>query len=98
MDQEEVLSKIEEKVRKLADRMEALQSENAALREEKNNLKTALNSEREAVGQLKDKLKGAQQALDKQRQDEPEDIKVLRERIEESMKEVDACIEWMQKM
>lgn len=97
MDQVEIIDRIEAKVDKLATQTKALKSENARLIEENNKLKAELNQDRATLGQLKDKLEGTQRALEKQRQGEPEEVTALRSRIEESLKEVEACIEWLQK-
>jgi len=93
----EQIDNIELKVRQLVLKNERVSKENATLREENQYLKAELDRQKGTVGVLKDKLKDTQRALDSQRDEDPEQSAKLREQIDQYIKEIDNCIEWLHK-
>ncbi|MCG8327450.1 MAG: hypothetical protein MI974_07185 [Chitinophagales bacterium] len=91
------IDSIELKVRQLALKMERISKENASLRTENQHLKAELDRQKGTVGVLKDKLESTQRALDLQREEEPEQSAKLREQLDQYIKEIDNCIEWLHK-
>ena len=90
---------IERKVRQLALKLERLQKENTSLLEENDKLKGQLRAERNKAGQLELKLaeapkKGA--AIADERREDPGRTKQLRKEIDQHIKQIDKCIEWLQ--
>ncbi len=97
MNLSEHIDNIELKVRQLVLKMERIQNENAALREENQQLKAELDRQKGTVSALKDKLENSQRVLDLQREEQPEHSKKLREQLEQYIHEIDQCIEWLHK-
>ena len=93
----EQVENIELKVRQLVLKMERINKENTALHEENELLKTELDRQKGTVGILKDKLENTQRVIDLQRGEEPEQSAKLREQIDQYIKEIDNCIEWLKK-
>ena len=93
----EQVENIELKVRQLVLKMERINKENAVLHEENELLKTELDRQKGTVGILKDKLENTQRVIDLQRGEEPEQSAKLREQIDQYIKEIDNCIEWLKK-
>ena len=77
--------------------MERVNKENAALHQENELLKTELDRQKGTVGILKDKLENTQRVIDLQREEEPEQSAKLKEQIDQYIKEIDNCIEWLKK-
>lgn len=92
----EKLNGIELKVRQLALRLERLQNENKSLLQENKKLRTELTKKDDKLGVLEGKVARSQAALEVRRDNDPEDSKKLRKEIEQYIKEVDKCIEWLQ--
>jgi regulator of replication initiation timing len=93
----EQIDSIELKVRQLVLKNERISKENATLRTENQHLKAELDRQKGTVGVLKNKLKDTQQALDLQRDEDPELSAQLKEQINQYIKEIDNCIEWLHK-
>ncbi|MEM9918584.1 MAG: hypothetical protein AAF990_10835 [Bacteroidota bacterium] len=87
------LNSIELKVRQLALKLERLQSENTSLLNENNQLKTALREERNkpAIAIVPQNTVAVQERTDLERE------KKLRREIDQHIKQIDKCIEWLQK-
>ncbi|MCP3932514.1 MAG: hypothetical protein GY705_25865 [Bacteroidetes bacterium] len=90
------LNSIMTKVSLLVSKLENLQSENASLSDENTRLKTALELENERVQLLKYKLEKVQQTMGENPGEEPEGSKKLKKQIDQYIKEIDKCIEWLQ--
>lgn len=88
------LNNIELKVRKLTKWTEHLRSENTALRDENARLKLELADQIEKIRFLKDKLDHSQRDLESK---DDEGSNVLREQLDQYIRDVDQCIEWLQK-
>jgi chromosome segregation ATPase len=93
----EQIDNIELKVRQLVLKMERISKENSSLQSENQRLKAELDRQKGTVGVLKDKLENTQRALDLQRDEEPKHSAKLREQIDQYIREIDTCIEWLEK-
>jgi len=90
------LNSIELKVRQLALKLERLQNENAELLEENKVLKKKVENRINKTTVLEEKLTKTQVALDKRRDDDPKSSKRMRKEVDQYIKEIDKCIEWLQ--
>lgn len=86
---------IELKVKQLAGRLEKLQKENAALLKENTELKGNLNLEIDKSGKMDNKLAQLKQTLSQRQETDKPSSKHLRKEIEQYIKEIDKCIEWL---
>jgi len=92
----EKISSVELKVRQLALKLEQLQNENRSLHDENDQLKNSITDHNKRVISLEEKLLNTQQVLESKRENDPESSKKLRKDIEQYIKEIDKCIEWLQ--
>ena len=90
------LENIEQKVRQLVEAITVLRQQNAILSKENNKLKADLEAQQERIGELTERLTNSQQALAGQRGDDSESNQKLRKQIDQYIKEIDKCIEWLQ--
>jgi len=90
----EKITNIEDKVRKLALKMERLQQENAALTEENRKLTNDLAARERKVGELNSKMANGQNETG--REQDSGISKKLRKEIDQYIKEIDKCIDWLQ--
>ncbi len=92
----EKIGSIELKVRQLALLLERLQNENANLVDENKQLKDNLLDKNNRISELENGLANTKQVLERKRENDPESSRKLRKDIEQYIKEVDKCIEWLQ--
>ena len=90
------IDNIELKVRQLILKIERLQNENVALEEKNKQLKADLDRQKGTVDALKNKLEFTQRVMDQQKEEESDDSKHLKEKIDHYIREIDKCIEWLQ--
>ena len=91
----EKIDTIELKIRQLSLKMDRLNEENSNLKTENERLKTDLDKQKGVVMTLKDKVDKTQGMLDTQHVDESEHSKQLKEQLDQYIKEIDNCIEWL---
>ena len=96
MDWSNKVDRMEAKIKRVADKIERLQSANASLQQENDELKTQLAGQQEKVNVLKDKLNEAQRSLPVPSGEGPERSKKLNKQIDQYIREIDKCIEWLQ--
>ncbi len=92
----EKITNIEVKVRELALKMERLQQENAALVEKNRQLTNELATKDKQVGELNSKLAQRQQNEKIGGAQDSGITKKLRKEIDQYIKEIDQCIDWLQ--
>ena len=90
------LDQIELKVRRLALKLDQLKTSNQQLLEENQLLKTALKKEDSKRNTLEQQLKSTHTALVSKQDDAPESTKKIRKELDQYIKEIDKCIEWLQ--
>ncbi len=91
------LSGIESKVRQLALKLERIQKENSALKAQNEKLVTDLAAKNNQVLELKDKVAKSVQPIVVEKKEQPSiSSKKLKKEIDQYIKEVDKCIEWLQ--
>lgn len=90
------LENIEQKVQQLVEAIAALRQQNAVLSKENIKVKAELEAQQERIGELTERLTNSQQALVGQRGDDSESNQKLRKQIDQYIKEIDKCIEWLQ--
>ncbi len=91
-----MLDQIELKVRRLALKLDQLKTSNQQLLEENKLLKTALKKEDSKRTTLEQQLKRTQMALSSKQNDAPESTQKIRKELDQYIKEIDKCIEWLQ--
>jgi regulator of replication initiation timing len=89
------LDQIELKARQLLLKLERLRLENAELKEENEHLKAELDKQRGAVGVLKDKLEKTHGVLELPKGNDSEQAQQLRQQLDQYIREIDKCIEWL---
>ena len=92
----EKINQIEQKVQQVGLQMKTLQARNEELSKENIQLKADLAANQEKVSALKERLAKAQQVVET-----PEGLKgevgeKLRLQLDQYIKEIDKCIEWLQ--
>lgn len=87
---------IHQKVQQLAAKIESLEAEKTALLEKNKQLNAELSSQKAMIGELKTKLTKSQRTMEQNRTEEPEHSQKLREQIDQYIKDIDSCIEWLQ--
>ena len=87
---------IHQKVQHLAAKIENLEAEKTALLKKNKQLNAELSSQKAMVSELKTKLTKSQRTLERNREEEPEHSQKLREQIDQYIKDIDSCIEWLQ--
>ncbi len=92
----EKIINIEAKVRQLALKMERLQEENAVLTEENRKLTNELAARDQRVGELNSKLALSQSKEQHGGEQHSGSTKKLRKEIDQYIKEIDKCIDWLQ--
>lgn len=92
----EKINNIEDKVRKLALKMERIQQENVALTEQNRKLVDELASKGTMVSDLQAKLANGQQRIVTEVKKDSGVNKKLRKEIDQYIKEIDKCIDWLQ--
>lgn len=92
----DTLNGIEQKIRQLAEKLEQLQGEKAALSEENQHLRATLAAQAEKVADMEKLL--AETTADPEENQEPESksSQKLKREIAQYIKEIDKCIEWLQ--
>lgn len=97
MNLSEKIDSIELKVRELAFKLERLKKENAALREENKLLKAEVDGFNKAAAKATDfkENNNTQRSSDEVEQTEGEQSEKLRAQIDQYIKEIDQCIEWL---
>lgn len=83
------------KIRQLGLKLEQLQMEKAALKKENSALKNELERQHKTVDTLKYNLDQTHSVLNQKWENEPEQSKKLRKEIDQYIKEIDKCIEWL---
>ncbi|NRB51503.1 MAG: hypothetical protein HRU41_27775 [Saprospiraceae bacterium] len=91
----EKIDNIELKIRQLAQKVDRLNEENNSLKAENERLKTDLDKQKGAVLTLKNKLDKTQGMLDTQHVSETADSEQLKKQLDQYIKEIDKCIEWL---
>lgn len=91
----ERIDSMELKVRQLVQKLERLQRDNTALKEENRTLKAELDRQTGAVEALTYKLEQSQQALNTKRKPQPEDSEKLQQQLEQYIEEINKCIDWL---
>lgn len=86
---------IELKIRYLASKQERLLKENTELKTQNELLKTELDKQRGAVSALKEKLAKTQVVLDRQPEKSPQEALQLKQQLDQYIREIDKCIEWL---
>ena len=89
------VSRIELKIRQLALKIERLENDNKSLLEENRLLKAELSKGGSKSSDLELKLAKAQNALVEKRENDPEETKKLRKKIDQYVVEIEKCIEWL---
>ncbi|MEM1321968.1 MAG: hypothetical protein AAGG75_17030 [Bacteroidota bacterium] len=92
----ERLGRIDLKLKQLASELISLRTENSGLLDENKNLKDNLLIHHNRIKDLEHKLANTRQMLEQKRENDPESSKKLRKDLEQYIKEVDKCIEWLQ--
>ena len=87
----EKIDNIELKIRQLAQKMDRLNEENNTLKAENERLKTDLDKQKGAV----QTLKKTQGMLDTQHVSKSADSEQLKKQLDQYIKEIDKCIEWL---
>lgn len=99
MNLSEKIDSIELKVREVAFKLERLKKENAALREENKTLKTMVDRLKQARASVEGDLTNTDQAPPRQdgssQPAEGEESEKLRAQIDQYIREIDQCIEWL---
>ena len=90
------LIQIELKVKQLALKAERLQQEQYILQKENEQLRNSLRAVQATKGLLEQKLADAQQQINGKDVEDPVKSKQLRKEIDQYIKEIDKCIEWLQ--
>ena len=92
----EKLNGIEQKVRQLAAKLEQVQKENAAYKEENRKLRTDLAVLSEKEGKFITQTVPTTPIVVQKNGGEPVNSKKLRKEIDQYIKEINRCIEWLQ--
>lgn len=92
----EKINGIEQKVRRLAAKLEQVQKENAAYKEENRKLRTDLAVLMEKESQVNTQTVPTAPAVVQKNGGEPVNSKKLRKEIDQYIKEINKCIEWLQ--
>lgn len=92
----EKIDNIELKIRQLALKLERFRKENADLTKKNEQLKAELDKQKGTVSALKDKLTKTQNVLERQEVDESEHSRQLKQQLDQYIREIDKCIEWLQ--
>lgn len=95
MDIIDQIEQIELKVRQLALKLERLHEENDEIKTENERLKAELDRQRGTVGVLKDKLEKTQGVFHQQKETASEHTQQLRQQLDQYIREIDKCIEWL---
>ena len=95
MNLSERIDNIELKLRQLGLKMERLQGEKLALLDENKQLKIELDRQKGTADVLKDKLERTQRVLSQKQEEDLEQSEQLKDQIDQYIKEIDRCIEWL---
>ena len=96
MNLSEKIDNIELKIRQLALKLERFRKENADLTQKNEQLKAELDKQKGTVSALKDKLTKTQGVLERQEVNESEHSQQLKQQLDQYIREIDKCIEWLQ--
>lgn len=96
MDAFQLVENIDNKIQQLAAELKLLRQKNAVLINENKQLKTDLESKEAVVGELKYKLSNTQRGFEEQRGVGTDNSEELKKQIDQYIKEIDKCIEWLQ--
>lgn len=88
------LDGFEIKLRQLASKIERQEAEREALRAENDKLKKELDHQRGTISTLREKLE--QTAARPAGEPDPENPAALRNQLDHCLRELDACIEWLE--
>lgn len=89
------IDSIELKVRQLALKLERFRNENRSLENENKLLKAELDRQKGTVQALKDKLERTQRGISAKTEENSEQPNQLKAQIDQYIKEIDKCIEWL---
>ncbi len=91
----ELFDNIELKIQQLAQKMERLNEENIALKNQNEELKGALDRQKGLANALQEKLTSAQLSVETKLEEKAESTKQLKLEIDKYVVEIDKCIEWL---
>jgi regulator of replication initiation timing len=95
----ENIEKIEWKVQKLSQKMKLLKKENEQLIEENILLKNNLEKHKKNIANLEEQINKTKDVLKTtEKRDNNENPTLLKEEIDQYIKEIDNCLEWLQTM
>ncbi len=91
----ELFENIELKIRQLALKVERLEKENLALKNKNEKQKVELDLQKDTVNALNEKLQEAQKAVSSRQNEDREHSEQLKQQMDQYIKEIDKCIEWL---
>lgn len=95
MEIQNLIDKIEKKIKLLAQKLERCQEDYNAVKRDNQILIEKLNERDQAVRNLQTKLKESLETIEQQEKDEPVHKKNLKMQIDQYIREIDKCIEWL---
>lgn len=91
----DLFENIELKIRQLALKVERLEKENLALKSENEKQKVELDLQKDTVIALNEQLLEAQMAISSKKNEDREHSEQLKQQMDQYIKEIDKCIEWL---
>ncbi len=92
----EKIDQVDLKARQVALKMDHLQDKYAKLMGENRSLRQKLESAIHMIADLEEKLELSQNTLHKKQNNDPQDVKEMRKKIDDSIKDIDSCIDWLE--
>jgi hypothetical protein len=91
----DLFENIELKIKQLALKVERLEKENVSLKSENEKQKVELDLQKDAVSDLNEQLLEAQMAVSSKKNEDREYSEQLKQQMDQYIKEIDKCIEWL---
>jgi len=91
----DLFENIELKIKQLALKVERLEKENLFLKNENEKQKVELDLQKDTVNALNEQLLEAQKAMNNRKNEDREHSEQLKQQMDQYIKEIDKCIEWL---
>ena len=91
----DLFENIELKIKQLTLKVERLEKENIALKSENEKQKVELDLQKDTASALNEQLLEAQMAVSSKKNEDREHSEQLKQQMDQYIKEIDKCIEWL---
>ncbi len=91
----DLFENIELKIKQLALKVERLEKENIALKSENEKQKVELDLQKDTVSALNEQLLETQMVVSSKKNEDREHSEQLKQQMDQYIKEIDKCIEWL---